>query len=396
MLKFVSKTQNDKKFDDLIKEELGEKTSILDFLSNSTPNQIKEKIYETLKDVKLKSRKEEMCYTKLIYYFSLVINDKMFNFDEKAKKCIDNLIIISEEEKFIQIFEDLYNLFVEEQSNIKKYILQKILDSKYEFTLNDYIVIYCLIINYFCIKKVNIKENEDILEKFAKLVDAKKNYDLLPKIKNVEHFLTKLSEYNQQSDSVNKSVLVSKLFFFLNMSSPDLVDVNFEDKLKLNDSLKKEIELIGDMYDRKDAKILFETKQGSFADAYGEKGDEIILMAAKETSIQELLKSNESDKIFVVKFKEFINQIYEDEEGNITVDIKDNEIQGKFEEIEDVIISGNDHKLYNVVIDYAKQEIKILYVRKQSYEKKDKEILLDKVKKMKSNLETILKAIEKI
>lgn len=61
-----------------------------------------------------------------------------------------------------------------------------------------------------------------------------------------------------------------------------------------------------------------------------------------------------------------------------------------------MIISGKEHKLYNVVVDYFKKEIKILYIRKPTYEDEQKKLLLDKVKNMKSKLEVILKAIDKI
>ena len=75
---------------------------------------------------------------------------------------------------------------------------------------------------------------------------------------------------------------------------------------------------------------------------------------------------------------------------------KDEEIKIKFEEIEDMIISGKNHKLYNIIIDYLKKEIRILYLRRPEYTKEKKEELLQKVKDMKSKLEGILKAIEKI
>ena len=61
-----------------------------------------------------------------------------------------------------------------------------------------------------------------------------------------------------------------------------------------------------------------------------------------------------------------------------------------------MIISGNEHKLYNIVIDYLKKEIRILYMRRAEYKKEQKEEVLYKVKEMKTKLEGILRAIEKI
>ena len=61
-----------------------------------------------------------------------------------------------------------------------------------------------------------------------------------------------------------------------------------------------------------------------------------------------------------------------------------------------MIISGKEHKLYNIAIDYMKKEIRILYLRRPEYTKEQKEELLKNVKDMKSKLEGILRAIEKI
>ena len=64
--------------------------------------------------------------------------------------------------------------------------------------------------------------------------------------------------------------------------------------------------------------------------------------------------------------------------------------------IEDMLIAGNEHGLYNIVIDYYKKEIKILYIRRTEFDEEQKKTLLNKVKDTKSKLEMILKAIEKI
>ena len=61
-----------------------------------------------------------------------------------------------------------------------------------------------------------------------------------------------------------------------------------------------------------------------------------------------------------------------------------------------MLISGKEHQLYNIMVDYLKKEIKILYLRRPNYEKEQKTDLLNKVKNMKYKLEMILKAINKI
>lgn len=400
MLKFVPKNETEKKDENLIKEELSIKTSLFDFLS-SDPNEIKEKILSSLGDIKLKTRKDEMFYTKLVYYFSLVVEAKNFSFNDKARKAIDNLLSICdlEEEKFICIYEDLYNLFSEEEIDVKKYLLQKIFESKNKnlFSNDEKILkIIYLVINYIKLSKTKkIDEQNEIIDNLSKKINEKKNYYLFKKVREDEiKILFKLLKNNKEV--INKSKEESKLFFFLTMSSNDLVDINLEDNLKLNSELKNEIQLIQDMYDRKDDKILYQSENYKLSENYGTKSEEIILMGAKECSIQQIINSFDDDKKNFVTFKELIQQIYEQDDDDKKVTIKDEDVQEKFENIEEVIISGNDKKLFDVFIDYDLKEIKILYVRKQVYEEQQKNNLLDKVKKMKNNLEMILSAIDNI
>lgn len=75
MLKFL--TQTDKNNEKIVLEELGVK-NLLDFFSSSDPKSISEKINSTLHEMKLKSKREDAFYTKLIYYFSILINSKSF------------------------------------------------------------------------------------------------------------------------------------------------------------------------------------------------------------------------------------------------------------------------------------------------------------------------------
>ena len=125
----------------------------------------------------------------------------------------------------------------------------------------------------------------------------------------------------------------------------------------------------------------------------------MILTGAKETSIHEILVGFDEDKQTKISFKDFIQRIYEEDDEEETkkkVELKEEEIKSKFEEIEDMIISGKEHKLYNIAIDYMNQEIRILYLRRPEYTKEQKEELLKNVKDMKAKLEGILRAIDKI
>ena len=92
MLKFIP--QNEKNYENSAKSELGIDSNFLEFFS-SAPNEIKEKINSTLSEVK-SSKKGEVFYTKLVYYFSFLINSSIFKEDDKGKKVIQNLIEICE------------------------------------------------------------------------------------------------------------------------------------------------------------------------------------------------------------------------------------------------------------------------------------------------------------
>ena len=169
--------------------------------------------------------------------------------------------------------------------------------------------------------------------------------------------------------------------------------------MELNEKLTEEKKLIESLNNRKDADVLFQKDNKKyFDDTYGEKGSDLILIGAKETCIHEVLQGFEDDKQNIISFKDFIEDILndDDEDDNKKIELKDEEIQEKFEDIEDMLISGKEHRLYNVTVDYLKKEVKILYLRRATFEKEQKTNLLNKVKNMKTKLEMILKAINKI
>ena len=250
-------------------------------------------------------------------------------------------------------------------------------------------------------KKINKNYESEIVDKLAELVANKKQYHLLRKIDLIEKFRINIrDQILKNKDKEISDINTSKLIFFITLSSPDFVDEDLN-IYKLSPQLKTEKNLCDALDNRQDAEILFDNSNKKyFDDTYGEKGTEFIFTGAKETCIHEILVGFEDDKQTKISFKEFITSIYEEddeeEDKKKKVELKDDEIESKFEEIEDMIISGKEHKLYNVVVDYFKKEIKILYIRKPTYEEEHKKLLLDKVKNMKSKLEVILKAIDKI
>ena len=396
MLKFVSK--NDVSDEKSVQEELGIKTNLLDFFSTSDPNTISEKINSTLVDTKSKSKKKDSFYTKLIYYFSILINSKSFKIDDKSKKSTKNLIQVCEPQVGCKIYQDLFNLFDNYQKDLKKVILLDIPLSKINFLEEELISLYSLYISFIIDdKKLNKTYNGEIVDVFAELIEKNKKYHLLKKLDNIENLRIIIrDEMLAKKESMNDKISTCKLLFFLTLSSKDLADEDLEE-YNLEEKLTEEKKIFDALQNRKDEKILYKKDNIKyFEDNYGEKGAELLLNGAKESCIYEILSEFEENKQTKISFKEFIYNIFEDDDDNKKIEFKDDEVMEKFEEIEDMLISGKEHKLYNIAIDYFKKEIKIIYLRKQEYGPEQKAILLNKVKNMKSKLELILKAIDKI
>ena len=392
MLKFIP--QNENNYEKSAKEELGISSNFLDFFS-SEPKEISEKINSTLAELK-SSRKVEIFYNKILYYFSFLEKSGTLKDDDKGKKVIKNLIEICEPEAGAKLYQDLFYILTEEKHNLplKKEILKHIQKSSLKFEENDFILLYNLFILYL----LDTNYDSEIFSLFAELVDKNKNYILLKKLENIEKIrIIMKAEFLKNNEIINKDINFNKLYFFLTLSSPDLVDEDLS-AIKLNEKLVTEKKLMDNLDNRKDEDIIFNTEyQKYFEEAYGEKASELILIGAKESSMHELLVGFDEDKQSKISFKEFIERIYEDDdESKKKPELKEEEIKSKFEEIEDMIISGKEHKLYNIAIDYMKKEIRILYLRRPEYTKEQKEELLKNVKDMKSKLEGILRAIEKI
>ena len=343
------------------------------------------------------SKKGEIFYNKILYYFSFLVNSGKFKDDDKGKKVIKNIIEICEPEVRTKIYQDLFYILTEEKNNLplKKEILLQIQKSKLNFEECDFILLY----NLFFLYLLDTNFDNDIVSIFAELIEKNKNYILLKKLENFEKIKIIIrNEYLKNKENIIKNISISKLYFFLIMASQDLVDEDLE-QIKLNEKLVEEQKMFDNLENRKDDQILFNSdNQKYFEETYGEKAAELILIGAKESCIHEILNGFDEEKQTKISFKDFIQRVYEedDEENEKKVELKEEEIQNKFEEIEDMIISGKEHKLYNIVIDYLKKEIRILYLRRPEYTKEQKEDILKKVKEMKTKLEGILRAINKI
>ena len=393
MLKFIPQNKNN--YEKSAKEELGISSDFLEFFSSDS-KEISEKINSTLSEIK-SSKRGEIFYNKILYYFSFLENSGKFKDDDKGKKVIKNLIEICEPEVGTKIYQDLFYILTEEKNNLplKKEILKQIPKSKLNLEECDFILLYNLFILYL----LDTNFDNEIATIFSELNEKNKNYILLKQLENIEKIKIIIrNEYLKNKENITKNAPISKLFFFLIMVSQDLVDEDLE-QIKLNEKLVEEKKMFDNLENRKDDQILFNSdNQKYFEETYGEKAAEFILMGAKESCIHEILNGFDEDKQNKISFKDFIQKVYEedDEETEKKVELKEEEIQSKFEEIEDMIISGKEHKLYNIVIDYMKKEIRILYLRRPEYTKEQKEEILKKVKDMKTRLEGILRAIDKI
>ena len=391
MLKFIP--QHEKNYEESAKGEFGKNSSFLDFFS-SEPEEISTKINQTLSEIK-SSKKGDIFYNKILYYFSFLLKEEDFKDDDKGKKVIKNLITICEKEVGIKIYQDLFYMLTDEKNNLsfKKEILLQIQKSQIKLGENDFIILY----NLFFLYLQDSNFDNEIISILAELLEKNKNYILLKQIENIDKIKMIIRDhYIKNKDSIISNFNLNKLFFFLVITSPDLIDEDVN-KITLNEKLVEEKNMFDNLDNLNYTKILFNSdNQKYFEEAYGEKAAELILLGAKESSIHEILIGFEEDKQLTISFKDFIQRIYEEEDSEKKVELSDEEIQNKFEEIEDMIISGNEHKLYNIVIDYLKKEIRILYMRRAEYKKEQKDEVLNKVKEMKSKLEGILRAIEKI
>ena len=393
MLKFIPQNKNN--YEKSAKEELGISSDFLEFFSSDS-KEISEKINSTLSEIK-SSKRGEIFYNKILYYFSFLENSGKFKDDDKGKKVIKNLIEICEPEVGTKIYQDLFYILTEEKNNLplKKEILKQIPKSKLNLEECDFILLYNLFILYL----LDTNFDKEIMIIFSELTEKNKNYILLKQLENIEKIKIIIrNEYLKNKENITKNAPISKLFFFLIMVSQDLVDEDLE-QIKLNEKLVEEKKMFDNLENRKDDQILFNSdNQKYFEETYGEKAAEFILTGAKESCIHEILNGFDEDRQTKISFKDFIQKVYEEDDGETEkkVELKEEEIQSKFEEIEDMIISGKEHKLYNIVIDYMNKEIRILYLRRPEYTKEQKEEILKKVKDMKSRLEGILRAIDKI
>ena len=80
----------------------------------------------------------------------------------------------------------------------------------------------------------------------------------------------------------------------------------------------------------------------------------------------------------------------------ISFDELANKVGVSFEEIEDVLIDGDNFGMFKVKINYEKKTIRKLFVKKSSYSKEEIETLNKTINSMKGKIAFIIKALESI
>ena len=68
----------------------------------------------------------------------------------------------------------------------------------------------------------------------------------------------------------------------------------------------------------------------------------------------------------------------------------------RFEEIEDVLIDGDNSGMFKVKLNYEKKTVRKLYVKKSSYTKEEVEKLNNTINSIKGKLDSVVKALESI
>ena len=210
MLKFIPQNKNN--YEKSAKEELGISSDFLEFFSSDS-KEISEKINSTLSEIK-SSKRGEIFYNKILYYFSFLENSGKFKDDDKGKKVIKNLIEICEPEVGTKIYQDLFYILTEEKNNLplKKEILKQIPKSKLNLEECDFILLYNLFILYL----LDTNFDNEIMIIFAELTEKNKNYILLKQLENIEKIKIIIrNEYLKNKENITKNAPISKLFFFL-------------------------------------------------------------------------------------------------------------------------------------------------------------------------------------
>ena len=359
MLKIIPTTSvNNEEF---LKKEMNIHTSLADFISEAeNADKLISTISLLFKDEK---KNEKAIYDKLLFIFSLVLNGKNVEYAEKMKKSIENVISAAKSLKVVdenKILSDVYFMFPEGQFETKELLLEKIVAVEGK----NYEQVVDIFYNAF---KINKKSISKILALFAVYISKNKKFHLIKSHK--EFFI------NNLLNATELSTEQKQLLFYLVTSSMEITKVDLKhiiEKVSGNET-KNENSLLSLLSGEQ--KKVFTFNYDSLVDVYGEDSTEEIKMLSKQFALRDVLLGLGE----TISFDELANKV-----------------GVSFEEIEDVLIDGDNFGMFKVKINYEKKTIRKLFVKKSSYSKEEIETLNKTINSMKGKIAFVVKALESI
>ena len=326
--------------------------SLLDFIVESNPDTI----YSSLSNL-FKSDKpnDKLYYDKLIYIFSLISN----KINDKEEKCFENIIEVTKKMKDIpeeKKYSDLF--YITNNQKLKKIILNKVKLINNKESLKG-------IINMF-LNYLNKENDEEVLNSLLDYIVNNKAFILISKKKkqNLKNLLKDIKTENG-----------AKVLFYLTFSYDNIIYSNISDLKEKVKNLTNENEILSSIHD---SKKIFDFDYSKLEENYGNECTEIIESFIKQYVIHYILLNKFLDKKYV-SFDDF-----------------EKEIGYKIEDIEDSLIEGNDSGIFKVRICYNDNKIKIIFIKRSSFNKNDIDKLSEEILTIKNKIDLTYNAIEQI
>ena len=259
---------------------------------------------------------------------------------------------IPDEKKYYDLF------YISNNLKMKKIILNKVKLINNKENLKE---IMNMFLNY-----LNKENDEEILNSLLDYIINNKAFILISK-KNKKNLKNLLKD--------TKSDKGAKILFYLTFSYENVIYSNLSDLKEKVKNLTIENEILSSI---NDATKIFAYDYSKLDESYGNESAEKIESYIKQYVIHYILLNKFIDKKYV-SFDDF-----------------EKEIGNKIEDIEDYLIEGNDSGLFKVRICYDTSNIKIIFIKRSSFNKNDIEKLSEEIMTIKNKIDLTYNAIEKI
>ncbi len=259
---------------------------------------------------------------------------------------------ITDERKYYDLF------YISNNPKIKKIILNKVKLINNKESLKG-------IINMF-LNYLNKEKEEEVLNSFLDYIINNKAFTLISK-KNKQKLKNLLKD--------TKSENGAKILFYLTFSYENVIYSNLSELKEKVKNLPNENEILSSI---NDSKKILAYDYSKLEENYGNESAEIIESFIKQYVIHNILLNKFIDKKYV-SFDEF-----------------EKEIGNKVEDIEDSLIEGNNSGLFKVRICYNTNNIKIIFIKRSSFNKNDIEKLSEEIMSIKNKIDLTYNAIEQI